>query len=64
MIDVVGVTKTYGATTAVDDVSVRAQPGGVTYLLGPNGDMVEVGSLAALSSVSTRFLYYIKPEFR
>lgn len=34
------------------------------YLLGPNGDMVEVGSLAALSSVSTRFLYYIKPEFR
>ncbi len=37
VIDVVGVTKTYGATTAVDDVSVRAQPGGVTYLLGPNG---------------------------
>jgi len=34
------------------------------YLLGPNGDMVEVGSLAALSSVSTRFLYYIKPQFR
>lgn len=34
------------------------------YLLGPNGDMVEVGSLADLASVGTRFLYYIKPEFR
>lgn len=34
------------------------------YLLGPNGDMVEVGSLADLGSVSTRFLYYIKPEYR
>lgn len=34
------------------------------YLLGPNGDMVEVGGLADLGSVSTRFLYYIKPEFR
>ncbi|MEO1752011.1 hypothetical protein [Thiofaba sp. EF100] len=33
-------------------------------LLGLNGDMVEVSSLAALSSVSTRFLYYIRPEFR
>lgn len=34
------------------------------YLLGPNGDMVEVDSLADLGSVSTRFLYTIKPEFR
>lgn len=34
------------------------------YLLGPNGDMVEVGSLADLGSVSTRFLYHIRPEFQ
>lgn len=34
------------------------------YLLGPTGDMVEVASLADLGSVSTRFLYHIKPEFK
>lgn len=34
------------------------------YLLGPNGDMVEVDSLDDLASVSTRFLYAIKPEFK
>ncbi|WP_301101984.1 hypothetical protein [Propionivibrio sp.] len=34
------------------------------YLLGPNGDMVEVGSLADLGSVSTRFLYHVRPEFQ
>ena len=34
------------------------------YLLGPDGDMVEVGSLADLASVSTRFLYHIRPEFQ
>lgn len=33
-------------------------------LLGPTGDMVEVGSLADLGSVSTRFLYRIRPEFQ
>jgi len=34
------------------------------YLLGPDGDMVEVGSLTDLASVSTRFLYHIRPEFQ
>ncbi|MFT4202222.1 ABC transporter ATP-binding protein [Gordonia sp. (in: high G+C Gram-positive bacteria)] len=37
MIEVNGVTKSYGDKLAVDDVSLRAEPGGVTYLLGPNG---------------------------
>jgi hypothetical protein len=32
------------------------------YLLGPNGDMVEVSSLDDLKSVSTKFLYYIDPS--
>lgn len=34
------------------------------YLLGPNGDMVEVASLADLNGLSTRFLYRIRPEFQ
>jgi ABC-2 type transport system ATP-binding protein len=37
MITVDGVTKTYGAFTAVDDVSFTAEPGRVTGFLGPNG---------------------------
>ncbi|MSY85357.1 MAG: ATP-binding cassette domain-containing protein [Actinobacteria bacterium] len=37
MITVEGLTKTYGAYTAVDDVSFVAQPGRVTGFLGPNG---------------------------
>ena len=37
MIRVEGLTKTYGAFTAVDDVSFVAQPGRVTGFLGPNG---------------------------
>jgi ABC-2 type transport system ATP-binding protein len=37
MITVAGVTKTYGAHRAVDDVSFVAQPGRVTGFLGPNG---------------------------
>jgi ABC-2 type transport system ATP-binding protein len=32
-----GVTKRYGATVALDDVSVVVEPGAVTGLLGPNG---------------------------
>ncbi len=31
------------------------------YLLGQNGDMIEVSSLADLASISTRFLYRINP---
>ncbi|MBZ5732950.1 ATP-binding cassette domain-containing protein [Nocardioides sp. TRM66260-LWL] len=37
MITVEGLTRTYGAYTAVDDVSFVAQPGRVTGFLGPNG---------------------------
>lgn len=37
MIRVTGLTKTYGAFTAVDDVSFEARAGRVTGFLGPNG---------------------------
>jgi ABC-2 type transport system ATP-binding protein len=37
MITVQGVTKTYGAFVAVDDVSFTCRPGQVTGFLGPNG---------------------------
>ncbi|WP_244929599.1 ATP-binding cassette domain-containing protein [Nocardioides sp. W7] len=37
MINVEGLTRTYGAFTAVDDVSFVCQPGRVTGFLGPNG---------------------------
>ncbi|GEP35372.1 ABC transporter [Nocardioides szechwanensis] len=37
MIEVEGLTRKYGAFTAVDDVSFVAEPGRVTGFLGPNG---------------------------
>ena len=37
MITVEGLTKNYGPTTAVDDVTFTAEPGRVTGFLGPNG---------------------------
>jgi ABC-2 type transport system ATP-binding protein len=37
MIEVQGLTRKYGAFTAVDDISFEAQPGRVTGFLGPNG---------------------------
>lgn len=37
MITVAGLTRTYGAFTAVDDISFVCQPGRVTGFLGPNG---------------------------
>ncbi len=37
MIEVEGLTKRYGATTAVDDLSFTARPGAITGFLGPNG---------------------------
>ena len=37
MIGIKSLTKTYGAFTAVDDVSFTAQPGRLTGFLGPNG---------------------------
>ena len=36
LVEIDGLTKTYGATTALDAVSLRIGPG-VTGLLGPNG---------------------------
>ncbi|MEP6843783.1 MAG: ATP-binding cassette domain-containing protein, partial [Pseudolysinimonas sp.] len=37
MIEAVGLTKRYGAKTAVDDITFEVQPGMVTGFLGPNG---------------------------
>lgn len=37
MISVSGLSKRYGATTAVDDLSFEVTPGAVTGFLGPNG---------------------------
>ena len=37
MINVQGLTKTYGATRAVDDLTFEVKPGMVTGFLGPNG---------------------------
>ena len=37
MIEVEGLTKRFGRTTAVDDVTFRVPPGRVTAFLGPNG---------------------------
>lgn len=37
MIEAVGLSKHYGATTAVDDLSFSVKPGVVTGFLGPNG---------------------------
>ncbi|MEG3615294.1 ABC transporter ATP-binding protein [Isoptericola haloaureus] len=37
MIEVSGLTKTYGPKRAVDDISFQAPPGSVTGFLGPNG---------------------------
>src|SRR4051794_13201912 len=37
ILDVDSLTKRYGATTAVDDLSFQVQPGAVTGFLGPNG---------------------------
>lgn len=37
MIEAIGLTKRYGTTVAVDDLSFSVQPGMVTGFLGPNG---------------------------
>src|SRR3712207_2411728 len=37
MIEAVGLTKRYGKTVAVDDLSFTVRPGRVTGFLGPNG---------------------------
>jgi ABC-2 type transport system ATP-binding protein len=59
MITVKSLTKTYGAFTAVDDVSFTAQPGRVTGFLGPNGAgksttlRIIVGLTRASSGIAT-----------
>ena len=37
MIEIRNLTKSYGHTTAVDDLTVTVRPGVVTGFLGPNG---------------------------
>ena len=37
MITVAGITKTYGARVAVDDLTFDVAPGRVTGFVGPNG---------------------------
>ncbi|HWE70832.1 MAG TPA: ATP-binding cassette domain-containing protein, partial [Acidimicrobiales bacterium] len=37
MIEVTGITKRYGETVAVDDLSFEVKPGQITGFLGPNG---------------------------
>ena len=37
MIEVEGLTKRYGSTLAVDDLSFTVEPGAITGFLGPNG---------------------------
>jgi ABC-2 type transport system ATP-binding protein len=37
MIEARGLTKRYGASTAVDDLSFTVEPGRITGFLGPNG---------------------------
>ena len=37
MIEAIGLTKRYGSTVAVDDLSFKVEPGTVTGFLGPNG---------------------------
>ena len=37
VLDLIGVTKRYGETIAIDDVSLTVNPGEVVVLLGPSG---------------------------
>ncbi len=37
MIEIIGLTKRYGARTAVDGLTFTVKPGQVTGFLGPNG---------------------------
>ncbi len=48
MISITGVSKRYGASTVVDDVSCEIKEGGLTSIIGPNG----AGKSTLLSMVS------------
>ena len=54
MLDVSHVTKQYGKTLAVDDVSFHLDPGSVTVLLGPNG--------AGKSTIMKSIIGFLKHE--
>ncbi|MBF4993821.1 ATP-binding cassette domain-containing protein [Arthrobacter gandavensis] len=51
MIQVTGVTKTYGSTAVVDGVSCHIKEGGVTSIIGPNG-----AGKSTLLSIMSRLL--------
>lgn len=51
MIEIDGVTKTYGATAVVDDVSLTIPRGGLTSLIGPNG-----AGKSTLLSIASRLI--------
>lgn len=51
MIEINGVTKRYGATTVVDDVTLTLPRGGITSLIGPNG-----AGKSTLLSMASRLL--------
>ena len=61
MITIESLTKTYGSSTAVDNVSFQARPGRVTGFLGPNGAgksttmRILVGLTPATSGTATIF---------
>ena len=54
MIEVEGLTKRYGSTLAVDDLSFSVAPGSVTGFLGPNG--------AGKSTTLRAILGFIRPD--
>ncbi|MFD2398583.1 ATP-binding cassette domain-containing protein [Prauserella oleivorans] len=51
MIEISNVTKRYGDTTVVDDVSLRIEAGGITSIIGANG-----AGKSTLLSIMSRLL--------
>jgi len=61
MIEVQQLTKRYGNTVAVDEVSFVVQPGRVTGFLGPNGAGKSTTTLRRRSSASPAWATTSKP---
>ncbi|MFA5550836.1 MAG: ATP-binding cassette domain-containing protein [Trueperaceae bacterium] len=53
MIELKGITKKYGHTTVVDDVTVAIPRGGITAIIGPNG-----AGKSTLLSIASRLMKY------
>lgn len=53
MIEVANLTKAYGSFTAVDNISLKAEPGKITILLGPNG----AGKSTTIKSIANLLKY-------